>query len=322
VADDTPANAEYLARLLTHEGYAVHRARDGAEAFAVVTKVLPDVVLLDVMMPERSGFEVCAAIKEQPSTRLTPVVLITALATARDRIRGIEAGADDFLSKPVNPHELLARVGSLRRLKRYTDELDSAESVIMSLALTIEARDASTEGHCQRLARFAVALGVEVGVDAEDLEALRRGGVLHDVGKVGVPDAILLKRGPLTPDEFDLIKQHTVIGDRLCGSLRSLTRVRPIVRHHHERYDGSGYPDRLQRDEIPLLAQIISVVDVFDALTTDRPYRAALPRRVACEILSEEASRGWRRPDLVEAFVALIRGEVFPETAFGTQEAS
>jgi len=306
VADDTPANAEYLARLLTRDGYRVHRAHDGAEALKIVTDVVPDVVLLDVIMPERSGFDVCAAIKDNPATRFTPVVLITALDDPQHRIRGIEAGADDFLSKPVNPHELLARVRSLMRVKRYTDELDSAESVIMSLALTIEARDGYTDGHCRRLASLGVALGRAVGVDADDLEALRRGGVLHDIGKVGVPDTVLLKPGPLTPAEFDLMKQHTVVGDRLCGSLRSLTRVRPIVRHHHERRDGSGYPDQLEGDEIPLLAQIIGVVDVFDALTTDRPYRPALPLSTACTILEDEVRRGWRCGDLVSAFIALV----------------
>src|SRR5205823_3481830 len=204
-------------------------------------------------------------------------------------------------------HELRARVRSLLRLKRYTDDLDTAEAVIVSLALTIEARDASTEGHCQRLAAYATALGAALGLNDDDLAALERGGFLHDIGKVGIPDGILLKPARLTANEYTVVKQHTIIGDRLCGELRSLCRVRPIVRHHHERRDGSGYPDGLVGDAIPLLAQIIAIVDVFDALTTERPYKAAVSIERAYDELTREADRGWHRPDLVDAFIALWR---------------
>jgi putative two-component system response regulator len=260
---------------------------------------------MDVLMPKLSGFEVCERIKKNPLTRLTPVVLITALLDRRDKIQAINAGADDFLTKPVNPHELSARARSLVRLKRYTDDLDSAESVIMSLALVIEARDAYTDGHCQRLASYATALGSALGLGPDDLAALFRGGYLHDVGKIGIPDAVLLKAGRLDHREYQCIKDHPVIGDRLCGELRSLRRVRPIVRHHHERLDGSGYPDGLKGDAIPLLAQIMGVVDVYDAITTTRPYKAAeTPQRAADELMME-VKRGWRRKDLVETFVAL-----------------
>jgi putative two-component system response regulator len=261
---------------------------------------------MDVMMPHMDGFEACRAIKEDRSTRLIPVVLVTSLDDTTSRMRGIEAGADDFITKPFNAPELRARVRSLLRIKGYTDELDSAESVIVSLALTIEARDSTTDGHCQRLAQYAFALGRTLGLDEDDLSALARGGYLHDVGKIGIPDAVLLKRGPLTPDEYALIKQHTVVGERLCGELRSLRTVRPIVRHHHERLDGSGYPDGLCGDAIPLLAQIMGVVDVFDALTTDRPYRAALPVASAVAELRSEVARGWRRAGLVETFLDQI----------------
>ena len=234
---------------------------------------------------------------------MIPVVLVTSLDDSASRIRGIEAGADDFVSKPFNPLELRARIRSLLRIKCYSDDLESAESVIVSLALTIEARDSTTGGHCQRLARYGSALGRALGLDEDDVSALARGGFLHDVGKVGIPDAVLLKRGPLTPDEYELIKAHTVIGDRLCGELRLLRRVRPIVRHHHERLDGSGYPDGLRGDAIPLVAQIMGIVDVFDALTTERPYRAALPVAWAAEELRREVARGWRRADLVATFL-------------------
>jgi putative two-component system response regulator len=260
------------------------------------------------MMPGLNGFEVCRILKEAPLTRLIPLVLITGLGDATSRVLGIQAGADDLLSKPFNTLELRARIRSLLRLKRYTDDLDSAESVMLSLALTIEARDLSTEGHCRRLAGYATAMGRKLGLDDDDLSALRRGGFLHDVGKVGIPDAVLLKPGPLTPSEFSLIRQHTVIGERLCGELLSLRKVRPIVRYHHERLLGSGYPDGLRGAAIPLLAQIMGIVDVFDALTTERPYKAALPFARAAEELREEVNRGWRRRDLVDTFLDGVRG--------------
>jgi putative two-component system response regulator len=312
VVDDFEPNLDLLTRLLARDGYVVQRARDGVEALELVTHEPPDLVLLDVVMPHLNGFETCRELKRQSSTRLIPVVLITALRSASDRIRGIEAGADDFLTKPFNPQELQARVGSLIRLKRYTDDLESAESLIDGLALTIEARDTYTEGHCQRLAAYATACGHALGLGEDDIAALRRGGFLHDIGKIAISDAVLLKRGRLTTAEYDLIKQHPVIGDRLCGGLRSLKRVRPIVRHHHERFDGSGYPDGLRGDDIPLLAQIMSVVDIFDALTTVRPYKAAISAERACGTLLDEVHQGWRRPDLVEIFVELVFGHRLP----------
>ena len=187
--------------------------------------------------------------------------------------------------------------------------------MILSLAMTIEERDVLTDGHCQRLAAYANALGTRVGLPDSDLGALRRGGFLHDIGKVGIPDAVLLKAGPLSPDEYALMQTHTIIGDRLCGELRSLRAVRPIIRSHHERLDGSGYPDRLQGDAIPLLAQIIGIVDVYDAMTTVRPYRQPASPEAACDELLLETSRGRHRRDLVDAFVALVRGGLLPEVS-------
>lgn len=303
--DDSPANLELLHQLLIREGYVVIQARDGEEALDLVQTARPDLVISDVMMPRRNGYELCRAIKSDPLGRLIPVVLITSLDGSQERVRGIDAGADDFLRKPFDPHELRARVRSLLRLKRYTDDLDSADAVIMSLARTVEARDASTEGHCQRLAVLAVGLGRRLGLGPSDLEALERGGVLHDIGKIAVPDAILLKPSRLTAAEFERMKQHTTIGDRLCSELRLLRGVRPIVRHHHERLDGSGYPDALEGSRIPLLAQIMSVVDVYDALTTARPYKAALTPDRAFDELMAEAQRGWRDAALITELVAL-----------------
>jgi putative two-component system response regulator len=305
IADDVAANRDLLAGLLTREGYTVRTAADGAEAMLMIRDELPDLILSDVLMPKMNGFELCRHLKSERATRLIPVVIVTSLAEREDRIEGINAGADDFLSKPVDAHELKARVRSLVRLKRFTDDLDTAESVILSLALTVEARDSYTSGHCQRMASYAAAFGVQIGLPDEDVAALHRGGYMHDVGKVGVADAILLKPGRLTPDEYEAMQRHTIIGEALCGQLRLLKAVRPIVRHHHERYDGSGYPDGLAGDQIPALAQIMGIVDVYDALTTDRIYRPSLSEEAAIAELRNEASRGWHRTELVQQFTEL-----------------
>jgi putative two-component system response regulator len=303
IVDDVAGSARQIESLLAPDGYEVRTVGDGVAALRRVRDDPPDLVLMDVKMPLVDGFEACRAIKRDPATRLIPVVLVTSLDDSASRVRGLDAGADDFVSKPFVATELRARVRSLLRIKHYTDDLDSAESVIVSLALTIEARDGTTGGHCERLSRSASTMGVILGLDAEAVSALERGGILHDVGKVGIPDAVLLKPGPLTPDEYELMKQHTVIGDRLCGTLRSLRHVRGIVRHHHERLDGGGYPDRLRGDAIPIEAQIISIVDAYDAMTTMRPYVGARPAAWAADELRREAAWGWRRTDLVMTFL-------------------
>jgi putative two-component system response regulator len=306
VADDERQNRELLSRLMTRLGYAVVTAENGEHALAAVTRERPDVVILDVEMPALNGIEVCRRLKADMATRLLPVVLVTGLTSTADRVRGIEAGADDFLTKPFMIAELEARVRSLIRLKRYTDDLDSAESVIVSLALTIEARDPYTRGHCERLANYASAFGEFLGLDDDSRVALYRGGFLHDIGKVGIPDAVLLKTGPLTAAEYSLMKEHTVIGDRLCGELRSLEDVRPIVRHHHERANGTGYPDGLTQDNFPLLAQIMAVVDAYDAMTTDRPYKAARTPEQAFGELKGEVVKGWKDAALVDGFIMMM----------------
>jgi putative two-component system response regulator len=315
VVDDEPANVEVFSRLMTRLGYEVQAAATGELALESVARNGPDLVLLDVNMPGIDGFEVCRRLKADRATRLIPILMVTTLTASDDRVRGIEAGADDFLAKPPVLAELEARVSSLIRLKHYTDELDSAEAVILSLGLTIEARDPNTNGHCQRLATYAMALGKRVGLDADRLVALNRGAFLHDVGKVGIPDAVLLKPGRLTASEYTLMQQHTIIGDNLCSELRLLEEVRPIVRHHHERPDGSGYPDQLKGEEIPLLARILSVVDVYDALTTERPYKLAFSREHAVRELRSEAAKNWKVPALVEEFVALISSGDFDQPA-------
>jgi putative two-component system response regulator len=315
VADDTESIRALFNRLLAADGYDVISAADGAAALEAVREHHPDVILLDVTMPHVDGLEVCRRLKADPATRLTPVVLVTGQTGLDDRIKGIEAGADDFLSKPVHPHELRARVRSLSRFKTLLDALDSAEAAFLSLALTIEARDPYTNGHCERLAKYAVTLGRALGLPQHDLDALHRGGYMHDVGKVGVPDAVLLKQGPLTPDEFALMRRHPEIGDALIAPLQSLRIVRPIVLSHHERLDGSGYPERLRGDQVPLLALIVGIVDVFDALTSTRPYRAALPTEEAVRHLLRDVEAGRFARRHVEAFLDTLPERPDPTSA-------
>ena len=309
VADDSEGIRTLFHRLLSADGHDVLVAPDGASALEAVHEQHPDIILLDVVMPVMSGLDVCRQLKSDPQTRLTPVVLVSGQYELANRVAGIEAGADEFLSKPVHPAELRARVRSLSRSKQLIDELDSAEAAFVALGLTIEARDPYTNGHCERLAALAVSLGRTLGLGEDDLQALHRGGYLHDVGKVGVPDAVLLKAGPLTPAEIELMRRHPEIGDQLCAPLQSLKHVRPIILGHHERLDGSGYPGRLRGDEIPLLAQIVGIVDVYDALTTHRPYRDALSHDTAISYLRDEAQLGRFNSSYVEALVAALAAE-------------
>ena len=275
IVDDDPAFRKLLAGLLGTQGFEIVTAGDGHEALEEFARRGPDLVLLDIQMPRMDGFDVCRRLKQNPENRLTPVVLVTGLASTEDRIQGIEAGANEFLSKPVDRNELLARVRSLLTVKAYTDELERAESVLFALARSIEGKDPYTEGHCERLSDYSSRLGEQVGLPAKQITALRRAGIVHDVGKVAVPDAILLKPGPLRPDEWGIMRKHPVIGERICAPLKSFRFVLPIIRHHHERFDGSGYPDELKGEQIPLTARVLQIVDVYDALTTERPLQTS-----------------------------------------------
>lgn len=307
VADDQVPNRELLHELLTSHGFKVLVAGDGAEALDYLNKAPVDLVLLDVMMPHLNGFEVCQRIKSNPDTDLIPVILITALSDKQDRMDGIKAGADDFLTRPVDHSELLARVRSLLKLKYRTDELERAESVLFSLARSIEGRDSYTHGHCERLAQYSAFLGVHLGLSEEQITALRRAGVVHDIGKIAVPDSILLKPSSLSPDEWKLIREHPVVGERICAPLKSFRLVLPIIRHHHERYDGSGYPDGLRGEGIPITARVLQIVDVYDALTTVRPYKPAFSNTDALQTMQQEVTRGWWDPRIFEQFEQFVR---------------
>jgi putative two-component system response regulator len=306
VVEDNPQNAEVLTELLASQGYRIVGAPHAAAAEAEIRRDAPDLILLDVIMPGKTGYELCRELKADPLTRLIPVVMITGLSAREDRLKGIEAGADDFLSKPINPEELFARVSSLLKLKEFTDELETAESVICTLGLSVESRDPYTEGHCERLAQNASEMGRHLHLDEDSIVALRRGGYLHDLGKIAVPDEILKKGSNLTADEWEIMKQHPVTGETICRPLKSLRLVLPIIRSHHEHSDGTGYPDGLGNGEIPLLPRVLQVVDVYDALRTARPYKPALTHEQAAVTMHDEARAGLWDPELVGEFFRML----------------
>ena len=306
LVDDNPDNLLLLKVLLSNRGYDVATADTAEHAREMITAHAPDLILLDVILPGRSGYELCRELKDDPATRLIPVVLITGLSEPEDRVRGMQAGADDFLNKPIFAEELYARVSSLLKLKEFTDELENAEAVLFTLALGVESRDPYTGNHCQRLSRFATDLGRHLGLDEESLTALRRGGYLHDIGKISVPDEILKKGSNLSPDEWVIMKQHPITGENICKPLKSFRNVLPIIRHHHEHWNGSGYPDGLVGNSIPLLARILQVVDVYDALRTERPYKPALSHHIANQNMLDQAAEGLLDEEMVHEFFSML----------------
>jgi putative two-component system response regulator len=302
-----------IAALLGELGYGVVSANSAERALDVLNVVAPDLILTDVHMGAISGIELCARVKNDPRYEFTPVVILTAVSDLESRVAGLAAGADDFFSKPVGFAELRARVATLLRVKFLVDQLERTEAVTTSLALTIEARDTYSSGHSDRLAHYAVAVGQALGVDARTVQALRLGGYLHDLGKITVPDSILLKPGLLDAQERTQMQAHPIAGSNLIQGLRGLDLVRPIVRHHHERLDGSGYPDGLKGEAIPLGARIISCVDVYDALLCPRPYRPALPQSEAVSVLLQETDSGYWDPTIVGVFVNVLSDLSRPE---------
>jgi len=307
VVEDDAHIRDVLSGLLGTLGYRMLMAASAEQALDALNVVSPDLVLTDVHLGAMSGIELCVRLKADPRYELMPVVILTAVGDLEARVAGLAAGADDFFTKPVAFVELRTRLGALLRVRLLLSQLERAEAVITTLALTIEARDPYTLGHCDRLSRYAVAVGEALGLDPEMVRSLRLGGYLHDLGKIAVPDGILLKPGPLDPIEYERIRAHPGAGSDLVLGLRSMELVRPIMRHHHEKWDGSGYPDGLKGEAIPLGARIISVVDVFDALHTERPYKAALPRSEAVSTLIRETDLGYWDPRVVETFLEILR---------------
>lgn len=307
IVDDLEINRRLLRAMLKAAPYRVLEARRPAEALTVLESEQVDLLILDLMMPEMSGLEFCHRIKSNRRTQLVPILMITSVQGIENEIAGIASGADEFLIKPLHPDVVRTRIRAMLRNKAAIDSLEEAETILFALAQAVEKRDKYTGDHCERLARYSVMLGSAMGLARWELVALHRGGFLHDIGKVSVPDAILFKKGSLTEEEWIVMRGHTVKGEEICRPMKTLAPVLPIIRNHHERWDGTGYPDGLKGEQIPLTARILQIADIFDALTTARPYKPAFSREEALSTLDAEAARGWRDAELVSLFQECVQ---------------
>lgn len=306
IVDDNPSIARVLRQSLMAEGYRIELSEDGRDALARVAAAPPDLILLDVGLPQVSGDEVCRRIKANPATHLIPIIMVTAQGETQSKLEAWEYGADDFLTKPFHLGEVIARCRSLLRIKRLVEERDSAEAVVYALARTVEAKSPYTLGHSERVAQYALLLARTLGVDGRQLEVMRKGALLHDIGKISVPDEILNKPGALTPQEYDIVKGHSATGAHIVEPLHSVRDAVPLIRWHHERLDGRGYPDGISGDAIPFLVRILSVADVYDSLSSDRPYRAPIPHQRCLDMLRENAQGGGLDLEMVTLFCDIV----------------
>ena len=307
IVDDIDLNRRLLRGILKASPYRILEAKRPSVAFSVLDMEKVDLIVVDLVLPEMSGMEFCQMVKSDRRTQLIPIVMLTSIQGIENEVAGLESGADDFLLKPLRPALVRTRVSTMLRNKALVDSLEEAESILFALAQSVEHRDRYTGLHCERLAHYSIALANALGLPKQEQLALFRGGYLHDIGKISIPDAILFKRGLLTEEEWETMRQHTIRGEQICRPMKTLAPVLPIIRSHHERWDGSGYPDGLMGEEIPLLARILQVADIYDALTTARPYKPAFSHDRAVAIMLEESRRGWRDPELVPLFAEVIR---------------
>lgn len=306
--DSNEISRRVLKAMLKTGSYRILEAVQPTDALDIVDREEIDLIIVDLVMPGVSGADLCSRIKASRRTHLVPILMLTNVRGIENEIAGIQSGADEFLTKPLHPEVVRTRVRAMLRNKAAIDSLEEAETILFALAQAVETRDRTTGDHCQRLAEYSVALGRALGLPHSQLLALHRGGYLHDIGKVGVPDSILFKEGSLTEEEWEVMKFHTIKGEEICRPMKSLAPVLPIIRHHHERWDGSGYPDGLKGEDIPLLARILQIADIYDALTTVRPYKPAHTPEEAFRILDEEAQQGWRDIDLLSLFREIREG--------------
>jgi putative two-component system response regulator len=305
IVEDDPRSVKLMEAYLLPEGYEITRASDGFEALNKIEQEPVDVILLDVMMPNVNGYDVCKQLKADRNLRFIPIIMMTALTGKEDKIKGIEAGADEFVTKPVDREELLARIKSLLKVKALNEQLEDAENVLYVLNNILDAKDHYTQGHSQRVTNLALKLAKELRLSGPDQEILKKAGLVHDIGKIGVSEAILNKPSTLTPEEFEEIKKHSTWSEKICSPLKSMKNILPIIRHHHERIDGAGYPDGLKGDNIPLGARILAIADAYDAMSSDRPYRKGMPKEKAIQILKECAGTQWDAK-LVTLFINML----------------
>jgi cyclic di-GMP phosphodiesterase len=309
IVDGEEINRRLLKAVLKTAPYKILEARRASDAMDLIESEKIDLVILDLMLPEVSGPELCRWMKANRATHLIPILMMTSVQGIENEIVGISSGADEFLIKPLHPAVVRTRVRAMLRNKALIDSLEEAESILFALGQAVEHRDPNTGQHCQRLAVASVMLGEALGLPQADLTALFRGGYLHDIGKIAIPDSILFKNGSLTSAEWEIMRSHPLRGEEICRTMKSLWPVLPIIRNHHEHWDGTGYPDGLAGEEIPLLARILQVADIYDALTTERSYKPALSHQEAIAVMEDEVRRGWRDPELIPLFAATIQAD-------------
>ncbi len=310
VVDDIALNMDVLEGILYKEGFGVVRALDGEEALKALGRDRIDLAILDVMMPGIDGYELCGLIKSMYEPKFFPVILVTALNGIEDKIKGIESGADDFISRPFHTIELITKIKSLLKLKKLQEELEHSENIIIALATTLEAKDPYTKGHSTRVSELAFRLALDIGLSGKEAQFIKKAGLLHDVGKIGVREAVLHKGAMLTDVELGAIRRHPIIGEEICRPLESLRPILPAIRHHHERWDGTGYPDALMHEDIPLYARMLAVVDTFDAIVSERPYRNPYRFEEALNVMQCGLESGQWDLYLTKRFIAMMRKEV------------
>ncbi len=306
IVDDLMSNLELLEAIFRSAGFQVFISQDAASALSQFESGRIDIAVVDVMMPGIDGYELCKRLKSLTEKRFFPVILLTALTDRKSKITGLESGADDFISKPFDTTELLIKAKSLIKLKALQDELEHTENVILTLAVAMEARDPYTRGHSTRVGEISKVFAQFLGFGARDQEQIKKAGILHDIGKIGVSTDLLCKEGRLTDQELEAVKRHAVVGEEICRPLVSLKGALPAIRNHHERWDGTGFPDGLSGEGIPLYARILSIVDSFDAMVSKRPYRAGRSAVVAVDVLTREKNDGQWDPFLVDRFVEMM----------------
>ncbi len=307
IIDDDGSQRRLEKEVLSAGAYRITEVEDGVQGLQILAREEFDVVLLDKCMPGIDGDQVCRKVRQELGLTLLPIIMVTGSDSDDEMQKSMQAGASDFVRKPFSTAELLARVNSAATHKRLTDQMDDAESLLFALARMVEAKDTNTGDHCSRLAHISVVFGTALGLDRSQLIALQRGGVLHDIGKLGIPESILLKPGPLNEREWVVMRQHTVIGEQICSGLQSMRATLPIIRSHHERWDGSGYPDGLAKEQIPFLARVFQIADIYDALSHKRPYKKAMGIEQVTGIMEMEVKKGWRDPELMAVFLDIVR---------------
>lgn len=309
IVDDEPKTLKILERFLVQEDTEVIKAENGVSALKKLEDNNIDLIITDVMMPQMNGFELCTRVKSDPNNNLLPIIMITAIKELDYRLKGLKCGADDFISKPLNMNELIIRVRSLLHRKEITDQMDSATNILKTLNGIVASRDTYTSEHSLRVGRLAEDIGMLMGLTPDVLSDLKKGAELHDIGKIGVSDSLLHKSGSLTNEEYAAVKKHPVIGYEICKHLNSTKGLLTLIRHHHEKLDGSGYPDGLKGDEITTPTRIICIVDIYDALTSDRPYRKSMSSESAFVIIDGEVEKG----KLTREIVHLLKNLVSPD---------